>query len=98
MVRLDRAADPPAPRFITGPRSEQVVGAFLVFFCCSILVPLPGTNTVPGFAVAIASFGLMQKDGLAVIAGLILGLAWIGMLIFGALTGLGFLAGVLTGS
>lgn len=88
----------PRLTFITGPRSEQVVGAFLVFFCASILVPLPGTNTVPGFAVAVASFGLMQKDGLAVIAGLILGIAWIGTLIFGALTGLGFLAGVLTGS
>lgn len=83
---------------ITGKRSERVIGAFLVFFCASILVPLPMTNTVPGFGVAIASFGLMQKDGLAVIAGLIVGTVWIGGLIVAALTGATFLAGAALGS
>lgn len=88
----------PRLTFITGKRSERVVGAFLVLFCASILVPLPMTNTVPGFGVAIASFGLMQKDGLAVIAGLVIGTAWIGALLFAALTGASFLAGAVTGS
>ncbi len=83
---------------ITGKRSERVIGAFLVFFCASILVPLPMTNTVPGFGVAIASFGLMQKDGLAVIAGLIVGTVWICGLIVAALTGATFLAGAALGS
>lgn len=84
--------------FITGKRSERVVGAFLVCFCASILVPLPMTNTVPGFGVAIASFGLMQKDGLAVLAGLTLGTAWIAGLLIAAATGASFLAGAITGS
>lgn len=80
------------PRFtmITGKRSERVIGLFLCIFCASILVPLPMTNTVPGFAVAIASFGLMQKDGLMVIAGLVIGSAWvsglIGAVMFGAVS------------
>jgi len=82
---------------ITGPRSERVVGAFMVLFCASILVPLPLTNTVPGFAVAIASFGLMQKDGLAVILGIVLGTTWIGALILGAITGVGLVAGAVQG-
>lgn len=80
----------PRLTFITGKRSERVIGAFLCVFCASILVPLPMTNTVPGFAVAVASFGLMQKDGLMVIAGILIGSAWISFLIgavlFGALT------------
>ena len=83
---------------ITGKRSERIIGAFLVFFCASILVPLPMTNTVPGFAVAVAAFGLMQKDGLAVIAGVIIGTAWISALIFGAATGIGLVAGAALGS
>ena len=78
---------------ITGPKSERVIGALLFLFCASILVPLPMTNTVPGFAVAVTAFGLMQKDGLAVIAGSILGTAWISALIIGALTGIGLVAG-----
>ena len=78
------------PRFsvITGRRSERVIGAFLFFFCCSILVPLPMTNTVPGMAVAVTAFGLMQKDGLAVTSGIILGTLWVGALITGAFLGL----------
>lgn len=88
----------PRLTFITGKRSERVIGAFLVFFCCSILVPLPMTNTVPGFAVAVAAFGLMQKDGLAVIAGLVIGTTWISALIFGAATGIGLVAGAALGS
>ena len=83
---------------ITGKRSERIIGAFLVFFCASILVPLPMTNTVPGFAVAVTAFGLMQKDGLAVIAGIILGTTWISALIFGAATGIGLVAGAALGS
>jgi hypothetical protein len=82
---------------ITGPRFERVVGAFMVLFCASILVPLPLTNTVPGFAVAIVSFGLMQKDGLAVLVGLVLGTGWIGALIVGAITGVGLVAGAVQG-
>ena len=72
---------------ITGKRSERVIGLFLCIFCASILVPLPMTNTVPGFAVAIASFGLMQKDGLMVIGGLIIGTAWVSGLIGAVMLG-----------
>ena len=68
----------PRLTLITGPRSERVLGLFLCVFCASILLPFPMTNTVPGFAVAIASFGLMQRDGLMVIAGWILGCLWVG--------------------
>lgn len=86
---------------ITGRRSERVVGLFMFFFSCSILVPLPLTNSTPGMAVAITSFGLMQKDGLAVIAGCILGTVWIGALITGAILGVNIIAhlsSALTGS
>lgn len=78
------------PRFsmITGRRSERVIGLLLFAFCASILVPLPMTNTVPGMAVAITAFGLMQKDGVAVTGGAILGSLWVGALITGAVLGL----------
>lgn len=82
---------------ITGPRAQRVVGTFMVLFCASILVPLPLTNTVPGFAVAIMSFGLMQKDGLAVLLGTVLGTGWITALIVGAITGVGLVAGAVQG-
>ena len=75
------------PRFstLTGPRSERLVGFILCIFCASILVPLPMTNTVPGFAVALAAFGLINRDGFLVVIGCVLGIVWVSMLLVLAL-------------
>ncbi|MEQ9315559.1 MAG: exopolysaccharide biosynthesis protein [Henriciella sp.] len=78
----------PRLTFLMAGSGERVIGLFLVFFCASILVPLPSTNTVPGIGVAIVAFGLMARDGLLVILGSVVGTAWITTLI--ALIALGF--------
>ena len=69
--------------FMTGHRGSRILGALLLIPCASILVPLPSTNTVPGIGVAIASVGLLERDGLLVAAGLILGLIWVALLVIG---------------
>ena len=66
---------------ITGPRSERIIGAVLCIFCASILVPLPATNTVPGFGVALAAFGLINRDGVLVVIGCLLGFVWVSSLL-----------------
>ena len=43
----------------------------------AVAVPLPLTNTVPAFGIALMSIGVLMRDGLAVIGGLIIGLAWV---------------------
>ncbi len=75
-----------APRllFLSTPIAERIVGGVLCIFCASILTPLPSTNTVPGFAVALSSFGLMERDGLLIAAGLIIGVLWVSLLVFAA--------------
>lgn len=65
---------------------DRLVGLALVLFSASILVPLPGTNTVPGFAVVIVSMGLLQRDGILVLAGSSLGVLWISTLILAGAT------------
>ncbi len=65
---------------------DRVVGAALVLFSASILVPLPGTNTVPGFAVVVVAMGLLQRDGILVLLGSFLGTAWIASLLFAGAT------------
>ncbi|MEO1039844.1 MAG: exopolysaccharide biosynthesis protein [Pseudomonadota bacterium] len=73
----------PRLRFLSGPTSERLVGAVFILFCASILVPLPATNTTPGIAIAIASLGLITRDGVLVLIGLVLGTAWIALLVIG---------------
>ncbi len=81
-LRRIEALSRPRLTALTRAPADRIVGLALVLFSASILVPLPGTNTVPGFAVVIVSMGLLQRDGILVIIGGIIGTAWIGTLIF----------------
>lgn len=65
---------------------ERIVGAALVVFSASILVPLPGTNTVPGIAVVVVAMGLLQRDGILVCIGAVLGTTWIATLVLAGAT------------
>jgi hypothetical protein len=71
----------PRLTFLLAPVGERVIGLLLVVFCASILLPIPGTNTVPGIGVAIIAFGLMARDGILVILGSVIGAAWIATLV-----------------
>lgn len=81
-LRRIEAVSRPRLSALTRAPADRIVGLALVLFSASILVPLPGTNTVPGFAVVIVAMGLLQRDGILVILGGMIGTAWIGTLIF----------------
>lgn len=68
---------------LSGRVALPIVGGLMIIPTASILVPLPLTNTVPGLGVAIAALGLIERDGLLILAGLVMGLAWVALLIFG---------------
>lgn len=69
----------------------QIVGALLLIPCASILIPLPLTNSVPGLGVSIASVGLIERDGLLIILGLVIGLLWVLALIIGGQAAIAYL-------
>ncbi|MCT4683058.1 MAG: exopolysaccharide biosynthesis protein [Roseicyclus sp.] len=85
LMRIE-AVSRPRLAALTHRPLDQLVGLALVVFSASILVPLPGTNTVPGVAVVIVAMGLLQRDGLMVILGGVLGSAWIATLIVAGAT------------
>lgn len=85
-LRRIEALSRPRLGAVTRPPVDRMIGLALLLFSASIMVPLPGTNTVPGFAVVLVSMGLLQRDGILVIAGSILGTAWIATLIFAGAT------------
>lgn len=72
------------PRLVALTRApmDRVVGLALVLFSGSILLPIPLTNTVPGFAVVVVAMGLLQRDGILVLLGALMGTAWIAALVF----------------
>lgn len=87
----------PRLRFLTEGIGVRIMGALLIIPCASILVPLPSTNTAPGIGVAIASVGLIERDGLLVLLGLLIGLVWVGLLLFLGVEGLQLLKAWLLG-
>jgi hypothetical protein len=77
--------------FLSEGAGLRIIGALLLIPCASILVPLPLTNTVPGMGVAMASVGLIERDGLLILLGLIVGLIWVAALIIGGEAAISFL-------
>ncbi|MEO0939723.1 MAG: exopolysaccharide biosynthesis protein [Pseudomonadota bacterium] len=81
-LRRLEAFSKPRLAALTRAPLDQITGAALLAFSASILLPLPLTNTVPGFAVVVIAVGLVQRDGILVILGGVLGTAWIASLVF----------------
>ncbi len=73
---LERIARPRLPA-VTGRMGARIAGALLMVPALSVLAPFPGTNTVPGIGIAVTALGLIQRDGLFVILGLVIGLGWV---------------------
>ena len=48
----------------------------------AVLFPIPLTNTVPSMGIALMSIGILMRDGLAIIAGMVLGLLWVFLLVY----------------
>ncbi len=70
----------PRLSFLCTSYFTRLIGVFGMIFALSITLPIPLTNTVPAMAIALMSMGIILQDGIAVIAGLLLGVLWIALL------------------
>lgn len=61
--------------WITHPIMERVIGAYMVFITVVLLVPIvPLGNALPSFGIGIMAAGLLEKDGVAILFGALVGL------------------------
>ena len=74
---IDRLSRPRLRRFADGP-GEKLAAVFMILATLTIVMPL--TNTIPSVALALLSVGLIQRDGLFVIAGCAVTTAWLTIL------------------
>lgn len=66
--------------FITQGAVSQFVGLCAFIMAIYVAIPLPLTNTVPSFGLALIGIGMVMRDGLLIIGGLLVGLFWIVLL------------------
>lgn len=68
--RLGMLAHPPA---------EYVVGAMTFVLAFVLVLPIPLGNMLPALAICILALGILERDGIWVIAGMIVGVASLGV-------------------
>lgn len=68
--------------FMTQGIFSNLIGLFGLIMALSVCVPLPLTNTVPSLGIALMGIGVVMRDGIAVLGGAIVGLAWVAALCY----------------
>lgn len=86
LVRTDRL------RSLTGPFAQMLIGLPVLVMAVAIALPIPLGNFLPVISLVILAIGLMEKDGLITLLGVILSVIAAGVtgfLIYGAASMLG---------
>lgn len=65
----------PRWNFLTTDPVERVLGVFLTLLTLILMVPVPFGNALPSFGIAVVAAGLLQKDGVAIAIGSLIGIA-----------------------
>lgn len=71
----------PRLAFITQGVFSYLIGIMGFVMALAVSIPLPLTNTVPSFGIAMMAIGVLMRDGLAVIVGAIVGMLWVILLV-----------------
>ena len=61
--------------FLTSRRVQPLIGVFSMLIGLTMLIPIPFTNMLPSFALVLISLGLINRDGILLIAGIVTGVA-----------------------
>jgi len=79
MKRLEMLSKPRLS-FMTQGLFSNIIGLLGLIMALTVCIPLPLTNTVPSFGIAVMALGVINRDGLAVLGGAIIGGLWVTML------------------
>lgn len=55
------------------PNNERLLGFFLLAVSLALFVPIPLSGFIPAISLFVTSFGLIERDGLVTLAGIVLG-------------------------
>lgn len=69
----------PRMTYISVHTWERIIGIFAFVFALSIALPIPLTNFPPGWGILVMSLGLLNRDGVTILIGMIIGTIGIGI-------------------
>ncbi len=74
LERAERLLRPRLTGLLSWP-GERVVGGIVLFLALILTLPIPFANFLPAFAIAIFALAIVEKDGVAVLAGIAVAIA-----------------------
>jgi hypothetical protein len=69
--RIEAVTRPRLTQVCTSLLGRVVIGLAIALMGISMMIPIPGTNTLPAIGVFITGFGLLEDDGAISLAGLV---------------------------
>jgi hypothetical protein len=70
--RLESISRPRLTYVCTSLPGRVIIGIAISLMSLSMMIPIPGTNTLPAMGIFVTGFGLLDDDGLISIGGLLL--------------------------
>lgn len=61
----------PRVRVLAGPPAEYLVGLVCLLLACILVLPIPLGNALPALAISLMALGVLERDGLWVLGGLV---------------------------
>ena len=68
--KIETVTKPRAAYLCTSLPGRVILGTAIALMSISMMIPIPGTNTLPAIGIFVIAFGLLEDDGLICIAGL----------------------------
>jgi hypothetical protein len=70
--RIEMLSRPRLSYICTSLPGRITIGIAIALMGISMMIPIPGTNTLPAMGIFVTGFGLMEDDGAISLAGLVL--------------------------
>ncbi len=72
LKRIEAISRPRLLPICTSSPGRVVLGIAIALMAISMMIPIPGTNTLPAMGIFVVGFGLLDDDGAISLAGLVL--------------------------
>ena len=72
LQRIEAITKPRLTYICTSFTGKLIIGIMIALMGISMMIIIPGTNTLPAIGVFVTAFGLQEDDGFIVLAGLVI--------------------------
>lgn len=94
LQRIEVLSRPRLSYVCTTRPGRMGLGAAIALMAIAMMIPIPGTNTLPAIGIFVTGFGLLDDDGLISLGGIgicLMAVVLVGLILFGGYEGAKFL-------